>query len=369
MPFQFKRGLLAAAVLLCGAGSSAAAIFEPLFMVTKLAGEVRIVKPNGQTELVQADHAYPYGSRLIVPKEISPEALRALQSKGFEPEAPHVVVSLARDFMFRFNAGSDITILDQSTGEGAGRSEVKLLDLAQGSVNTYITAVTKKSGTSLDHQAEANLAAIVIQTPIGQCQRMSQRNQIKVEPDPARPDFYHCQFATQSGDMEIVGPQFKIERVKRNSVIAIEGNEEFTSITSNYGDFLATIEKGADAEEKVEFKSRCLAKIWRQHAEVGGRLAVAVMIAYPDGRRSQYAYLEGQKNVDMQRSSVEVVTGENKSLGHSAEEGGDGESGFETGSFTESEFGGSEFEEGGLGDSGESFSGTDEGEMDFNWNF
>ena len=366
MPSRVLRGLFAAA-LLCGAVPASAAIFEPLFMVTKAVGDVRIVKPGGQTELVRVDHAYPYGSRLIVPKEIDPEILSAARSKGIEPESPQVVVSLARDYMFRFDAGTDVTILDQSTGTGEGRSEVKVLDLACGSLNTYITAVTKKSGTSLDHQADANLAAIVVQTPVGQCQRMSQRNKIKVERDPLAPGMYRCQFATQSGVMEIVGPQYKIEKIKRNSVVEINGNDEFTGIVSSYGEFVVTIEKGADAEEKVFFKSRCLAKIWRQHAEVGERLAVAVMVAYPDGRRTQYAYLEGQEGVDLQRSSAEAVTGQNAVVGTEGASGG--ESGFGDG-----ETDGSDFGDGGFG--GESFEGSDSGysesseeEMDFNWNF
>ena len=310
MPSRALRGILAAAaLLLCGAASAPAAIFEPRFMVTKSVGDVRIEKPNGQTELVRADHAYPYGSRIIVPAELSPEVLSAAHSKGIEPETPQVIVSLAPDFVFRFNAGSDVSILDQSTGAGQGRTEVKVLDLAVGSVNTYITAVTKKSGTTLDDQAEANLSAIIIQTPVGQCMRMAQRNQVKVEADPATPGYFHCQFGTQSGAMEIVGPQYKIDQVKRNSIVQIDGNAEFTSIAANYGEFALTMEKGADSEEKVFFKSHCLAKIWRQHAEVGGRLAVAVMVAYPDGRRSQYAYLEGLYNVDLQLGSAEAFTG------------------------------------------------------------
>lgn len=364
MPFRTLRGLLSAAALLCGAASSAA-IFEPLFMVTKAVGDVRIEKPNGQTEAVRPDHAYPYGSRIIVPAELSPEVLSAARSKGIEPESPQVIVSLSPDFVFRFNAGSDVSILDQSTGSGQGRTEVKVLDLAVGSVNTYITAVTKKSGTTLDDQAEANLSAVIIQTPVGQCMRMAQRNQVKVEADPETPGYFHCQFGTQSGAMEIVGPQYKIDQVKRNSIVQIDGNAEFTSISANYGEFALTMEKGADNEEKVFFKSHSLAKIWRQHAEIGGRLAVAVMVAYPDGRRSQYAYLEGQTNVDLQLGSAEAVTGENTSVGS-------GEEGFGGGGFDEGDgfgdFGGDDGGgafEGGFGSSTDS----DDGGMDFDWNF
>ena len=81
MPSRFLRGALAAAVLLCGAAVARAAIFEPLFMVTKVVGEVRIEKPNGTTDVVRKDHAYPYGSRLLVPTEVSEEEAEMEQAR------------------------------------------------------------------------------------------------------------------------------------------------------------------------------------------------------------------------------------------------------------------------------------------------
>ena len=91
------------------------------------------------------------------------------------------------------------------------------------------------------------------------------------------------------------------------------------------------------------------------------------MVAYPDGRRTQYAYLEGQEGVDLQRSSAEAVTGQNAAVGTEGASGG--ESGFGEGETDVSDFG-----DGGFG--GESFEGSDSGysgsseeEMDFNWNF
>ena len=56
MPSRPMRALLAAAILLCGAAARAA-IFEPLFMVTKVVGEVRVERPNGTTDIVRKDHA------------------------------------------------------------------------------------------------------------------------------------------------------------------------------------------------------------------------------------------------------------------------------------------------------------------------
>ena len=72
MPSRLLRGALAAAALLCGAAPAVAAnaIFEPLFMVTKVVGEARVERPNGTTDVIRKDHAYPFGSRVLVPTQI-----------------------------------------------------------------------------------------------------------------------------------------------------------------------------------------------------------------------------------------------------------------------------------------------------------
>ena len=88
MPSRFLRGALAAAALLCGAASARAAIFEPLFMVTKVVGEVRIEKPNGATDVVRKDHAYPFGSRLVVPTQVTEAEAKAAAAAGAQPEEP-----------------------------------------------------------------------------------------------------------------------------------------------------------------------------------------------------------------------------------------------------------------------------------------
>ena len=98
--------------------------------------------------------------------------------------------------------------------------------------------------------------------------------------------------------MEIHGPQYVLDRLKRATRVRVDGNEDFTSITPESGEFTGTFEKGADNNEKVFFRTRCVGKIWRKRAEVGGRLVIAVMTSFPDGTRKTYAYLEGQTGVD-----------------------------------------------------------------------
>ena len=300
MPSRTLRGLLASAALLCGAASASAAnaIFEPLFMVTKVVGDVRIEKPNGTQDVLRKDHAYPFGSRIVVPEQISEAEQKAAAAEGAQPEPPHVFVRLARDFSFRIGAGSDVRIVDESTGEGEDMQELKVFVLAEGSVDTRISAAVKKNGGTLDDKAERNLSAIIIRTPVGEASRMAERNSVTVRRDPGQPGYYNCLFVTQSGAMEIHGPQYVLDRLKRATRVRVDGNEDFTSITPESGEFTGTFEKGADNNEKVFFRTRCVGKIWRKHAEVGNRLVIAVMTSFPDGTRKTYAYLEGQTGVD-----------------------------------------------------------------------
>ena len=115
MPSRLLRCAIAAAALFCGAASAFAAntIFEPLFMVTKVVGEVRIERPNGTADVVRKDHAYPFGSRILVPTQITEAEAKAYAAEGAEPEEPQVFVRLARDFTFRIGPGSDVRNVDQ----------------------------------------------------------------------------------------------------------------------------------------------------------------------------------------------------------------------------------------------------------------
>ena len=334
MPSRFLRGALAAAALLCGAASARAAIFEPLFMVTKVVGEVRIEKPNGTTDVVRKDHAYPYGSRLLVPAEITEEEAKAAAAAGAQPEEPQVFVKFARDFTFRIGPGSDVRILDETTGDGDEVQELKVLDLALGTIDTRITAAVKKTGGTLDEKVEKNLSAAIVRTPVAECTRLAERNRIQVERDPATPGYYNCFFESTGGWMEIHGPQFDLDRLKKATRVRI-----------------------ADNNEKVFFRTRCVAKIWRRHAQVGGRLVVAVMVSYPDGKRRTYQYLEGQTGVDAGAGATTKIDG-----------GGEEETEWQPGSDEGSgdDWGGDSGDSGGSGDDW----GDSGGDSDFgDWSF
>ena len=378
MPSRIPFGPLAAAALLLGAGASFGAIFEtPLFTVKKVVGEVRIEKPDGTTDLVRPDYSYPYDSVLVVPATLPPASLAAARRQGVEPEKPWVSIALANDFRFVIGEGSRVRVQDGTTGDGDMRTELKILDIETGSVRTAITAAVKKHGGTKDAEAEANLAAIVIRTPVGECTRLSQRNEVSVRPDPSVPGYYNCRFFSQPGQMEISGNQYRLDEVHRNTAILIDGNDEVTSIEPESGEFTGNFERGLDENgqivmEKVFFKSHTVAKVWRRHVAVGGRLAISVMASFPDGSRKSYVFLEGQKNVGTMDGSpadgpvqpADAPNGDDAPA-DSGSDWGSSDSGSAWGSSDSGSDWGSSDSDGGSSDAGSDAGDTDFGDFDF----
>lgn len=281
MRVSFNFGVVAAVVLATFCGSASADIFDPLFKVTSVVGDVKIFKPGSELpEKALEAHTYPYGSRIVV-------------SKG-DPKAktpkPELNISLSRDHKFKLWDGTDLTIIN---GDGVDTPS-KIFDLTSGRLKTYISMSTVKTGGAEDALIEAGINAIMVKTPLADCSRLTERNEISVEKDGKN---YSVVFATESGMMTVSGPQFKINSMRRNAAVEIFGNEDYTRITNVAGEFLGDLEKGLGATEVVSFKLRCVVKIWRRYAEIGGRMAVSVMAAYPDGTISSYAYLQGDKAV------------------------------------------------------------------------
>ncbi len=281
MRFSFNFGVVAAVVLATCCGEATAYIFDPLFKVTSVVGDVKIFKPGSDLpEKALEAHAYPYGSRIVVSK----------WDKKAKTPKPELNFSLSRDHKFKLTEGAELTIKDGAVGD----AQSKIFELASGRLRTFISVSTVKTGGAEDALVEAGINAITIKTPLAECSRLTERNEIGVENEGKNHSVF---LATESGMMLVTGPQFKISSMRRNAAVEIFGNEDYTRITNVAGEFVGEIEKGVGATEVVSFKLRCVVKIWRRYAEIGGRMAVSVMTAYPDGTINSYAYLQGDKAV------------------------------------------------------------------------
>lgn len=280
-----------------------AALFEPLFLVEKVVGAVTIEKPDGTVVKAELDHAYPYGSKICVPEPPPPytpeETKRLIKQYGSVPvvDPPMLRIRFSDDFAFRFSAGTKVGILDASEKTGDRIKEVKILDLSEGVIDTFLSASVVKTGGAADEKIDAILNAIVIRTPVGEATKLSARNRVSVKRAEGTPGYSSCLFRTQSGNMEIAGAQFHIQKMRANSEAILDGDAEFTSINVGRGEFTVRFERGADDKQAVHFSGRTVGKVWRQYCDIGGRQAFAVMICNSDGTFSSYSYLEGQTGI------------------------------------------------------------------------
>lgn len=329
MRFSGTSAILAVAAVFGGVLEASAASFEPLFVLSKVVGQVRVVRPDGSSDVAKEAHAYPYGTRIEVPAALTREEEKAARKAGLEPGRPQALVALAPDFRFRLSPGAVAEVLDEpaeSATEGGAPVPHKVVNLVEGAVTTLLSAPVAKTGGAGDADAESNLNAVSVRTPICEAVRMSEQNQIRVIrlKSGATPS-WECHFVSPAGKMELVGRQFKVNRIKRNTEVVVSGTEDFTRIATGRGEFAVVFEKGADATETCAFRARTVGKIWRQYAALGHRMAISVMVSQPaapgaeEGELISFNYLEGQTGVG--GGSGENPTFENAADGEAAATG------------------------------------------------
>ena len=71
---------------------------------------------------------------------------------------------------------------------------------------------------------------------------------------------------------------------RRGCALTVTGDYEITPVEAE------PVRPNVALRKAGLFRTRTVAKIWRRHAEVGGRLVVAVMVGFPDGQRRTYQY-------------------------------------------------------------------------------
>jgi len=303
--------IFAAAAAVVFTGVAGAALFEPLFRFTEVSGDVRVFRP-GAAESVPAVnlHAYPYGSRVVVPKWDG------------KPKSPRPIARINMSDLHKLaiTGGSDLTIMDAA----AKPLDNKIVEIRSGNAQFTVNVSTVKTGdVEKDREIEDGINALVVRLPNDiTVTRITDKCAISVAREGENSNM---RLLSESETMTVAGPQFNISPFKRNSEIEIQGHRDFTRITGVSGDFTCVVERGVDDEEQVKFRKNTIVKIWRSYAKIGGKMAVAVMIVMPNGKLSSYAFLEGQQ--------VVVGTAEIQTSDASAGDGGAGFN-FGTGSDT-----------------------------------
>jgi hypothetical protein len=295
MSLRFRFMAAASAAFASCAVVAWASFFEPLFTVTDVVGDAVIYKPGSSTpETVVENHAYPYGSRII----LSEHETKTKTRKDVLVRSPEVSFSLSRDHMFKIAPGTEVTVSHGDDGD----MDKKVLNVIKGKLASFVTISTVKTGGEIDTLTETLQEALVVRTPLADCRRLIQRTEVGVQREG---DNYKCVISSSDGTMEVIMPQFRVEETRRKSSMEIFGNKDFTRVTRLAGDFEGKVARGSDPDQVVEFKTRSVLKIWRSYARLGGKMAVAVMLSHPDGTLTSYAFLDGEPAVvDSAVSSV-----------------------------------------------------------------
>lgn len=283
----------AAAAFCCSA--SGVGIYDPLFRVMKFTGAVQVLRPGESVPVsVREGQAYPYGSKVIVPKA-DPE------SPGVVPEA---TLYFSRDHQSRLLAGTQVS----ASLSGAGTdSEMLVLDVISGKVQVSSSVSAVKTGSEeSDAAVEKVLNSFKVVTPLVTCRRLTDRTRIVVK--DAEDGLKSVVVATESGTVMIDGPQFEIVKIRSNTTIDFLGDADFTRFGCSVGQMVFRVERGGGAREQISFKPGAVCKIWRLYADVGSKMAVSVMLVYPNGKISSFAYLDGASAAADSISGIGVVS-------------------------------------------------------------
>lgn len=274
---SFKKLTVAVALsFACGMALSDD-IFMPLFRTIKVKGDAYVIRPN-ETEKIPlvSGYAYPYGSTVVLPY-VDP------LSTNIKSE---VTISFAKDYNIKLTHGT--TLVVDKVGEEDKKIEV---DVKNGSLTTLITIATTQTGNeSLDKKMEFGKRAIVVKTPVAECTHLIGRNDIRVA---STNGIYKAGFVSPNGTMEISGPQFFINKMRKNSAFEVSGDgADYTRIACKNGYGTVRFDRGTSTQNFL-FKTDAVGKIWRSYADLSGKMAVGVIIILSDGKVTSFQYLEG----------------------------------------------------------------------------
>ena len=279
MKSSFQTCLVLAAAMV--AGTMSADNFNNLFRVMSPRGDCQIRRLGQEAfEPVIKGKAYPFGSLLRCGKE------------------SEMVISLSEKDAVAMTAESVVVAkLDREDGNR------RIISLMQGEIKARLDVLNTN-------------ASVIIDSPVGRCVSMVGNAKIKVLSTPGEDTLEIT--AGASCQVRLVGPQFVIPELKVGQSIAISTltDNSQTRIRDVAGDYRIFVNKGlelnpmpseseeADVLLPVAMSAQSMVKIWREKAQIGGRLIVSVLATGPDGKgRESYAFAVGRNNV-VTRSNV-----------------------------------------------------------------
>ena len=239
-----------------------AQIFDPLFRVTGVKGICQVRKPEAAAFApVVLGKAYPFGT--VVRTEKNGEA----------------VINLSTGDAFRMQASTEV-IVRVSPGSDSNR----LVQLESGKIQSDVHENLPED-------------AVVVETAVGACDAFTGRSDIQMSRDK---NGLRLEVTTGSGSARVRGPQFAVPKLKAGCSIRITSSEDrsLTRLVNTGGDYKMNLDNGTDTPVLMDTSTKSTIKIVREHAPMGGKLAVSVFAEGPDGKgRESFAYVVGEPNL------------------------------------------------------------------------
>jgi len=199
--------------------------------------------------------AYPFGT--IVRTEKGGEA----------------TVLLSAEDTVRMSAKTELTVSDV---EGAPANTRRMIRLAKGRVDLSVRDVLPDNAVTLE------TAVASCNDFTGHCSaelskiRKSSRDKLDLS----------LVVHADNGAVRVFGPQFSIPKMKAGSTVRIESSSDrsITRIVNEANEYKVNIDNDTDTPvASLDMNVRSMIRISREHAAVGGKLAVSVLATAPDG--------------------------------------------------------------------------------------
>lgn len=233
--------------------------FDPLFRVTGVKAVCQIRRPGSAVfEPAINGKAYPLGT-----------AVRT-DARG------EATLLLSADDSFRLLSGSEVTV---RAGDGTPANRV--VHLENGKIQTDL-----RDGLP-EH-------ALAVESAVASCDAIAKRSDIKLSRQKATQTL---EIVTGNGTLSVHGPQFGVPKLKTGCSLRIVSTEDRseTRITNLGGDYKIDLDNAVETPVSLDTSTRSAITIRRKAAPVGGKLAVSVFAAGPDGKgRETFAYVVGE---------------------------------------------------------------------------
>ena len=234
--------------------------FDILLRVDSVKGVCQIKIPGAKAFApVVKGKAYPFGTSVRTGKD----------GEAF--------ILLSSDDSLRMSALCELTVSGLEDAKAGGSRTVRL------------------DAGKLDVSVREGLPdqALTVETSVAACDSFAGRSTLELQKTgkPAKDKLDLCLLVhTDNGAVRVFGPQFSVPKMRPGSAVRVESTADrsVTRIVNESNEVPVEIDNGTDTPVALETSVHSTIRICREHAPVGGKLAVSVLEIAPDGKLKGY---------------------------------------------------------------------------------